>query len=320
MLIYYDPLCLQHDTGAHPENAGRLKPLEGKLDDWVARWGATRPKYAPATLEQLKLVHAAGYIDSIREASEAGGRRLDPDTVTSPMSYEAARLASGAVADAVTRVVGGEDRIAFCAVRPPGHHALRDRAMGFCLFNHVAVGAAVATRTLGLSRVLIVDWDVHHGNGTQAIFWEDPQVGFFSMHRYPFYPGSGAADETGAGAGAGMTRNLPISFGMSPDKIMEMFRESLVDFATRVTPELVLISAGFDAHREDPIGSLGLETSHFRLLTEIVHPLAASHAGGRIVSVLEGGYNPAALTASIETHLQSMHELDGKYAGEADSR
>jgi acetoin utilization deacetylase AcuC-like enzyme len=309
MLIYYDPLCLKHDTGSHPENAGRLKPLEGRLDDWVVRWGATRPKYAPATLDQLKLVHAAGYIDSIREACEAGGRRLDPDTVTSPMSYEAARLASGAVVDAVTRVVGGEDRIAFCAVRPPGHHALRDRAMGFCLFNHVAVGAAVATRTLGLSRVLIVDWDVHHGNGTQAIFWEDPQVGFFSMHRYPFYPGSGAADETGAGAGAGMTRNLPISFGTPPDKIMATFRESLVEFAACVKPELVLISAGFDAHREDDLGQLALVEDDYAWITRQLVDVAERHAGGRLVSCLEGGYSLSALARSVAAHLRVLADV-----------
>lgn len=306
MLFYFSPIFLEHQTGRHPENPGRLALLESRLDGYVERWRAVRPDWSPATPEQLQRVHSPQYIESIRALCESGGGRLDPDTVVSHRSFDAACLASGAVLDAVTRIVRGEDRVAFCAVRPPGHHAVADEAMGFCLFNHIAVGAAHATQQLGLERVLIVDWDVHHGNGTQEIFWEDPRVGFFSMHRSPFYPESGEADEVGGGPGTGTTHNLPIRYGTPPDGQLTRFAEELTSFADRIRPELVLISAGFDSHLDDPIGSLDLETRHFHTLTEIVKTIAARYAAGRIVSVLEGGYNPRALTESIETHLESL--------------
>jgi acetoin utilization deacetylase AcuC-like enzyme len=195
---------------------------------------------------------------------------------------------------------------AFCIVRPPGHHALANAPMGFCLFNNVAIGAKMAIDELGLDRVLIVDWDVHHGNGTQAMFWEDPQVAFYSIHRYPFYPGSGRHDETGEGRGQGTTLNVPLRFGTSRKDFRHVFAESLAAFADTVKPQLVLISAGFDSHRSDPIGSLGLESEDFAELTRCVMDLAATHADGRIVSVLEGGYNPTALAESVEQHLTTL--------------
>jgi acetoin utilization deacetylase AcuC-like enzyme len=189
-------------------------------------------------------------------------------------------------------------------VRPPGHHALTDQAMGFCLLANAALAARVAIDELGLDRVLIVDWDVHHGNGTQAIFWEDPQVAFFSMHRYPFYPGTGAADETGTGRGLGTTLNLPIMFGTGRQEILSAFTSAVEKLADQNRPQLVIISAGFDAHRLDPVGSLQLESEDFAALASVVRDVAETHAHGRIVSVLEGGYRPQSLAESILAHLQ----------------
>lgn len=299
--LYYDSVFLEHDTGRHPENAGRLGPLEQLVlsarDEHV-----TRPLWQPIAWEQLVRVHDVEHVKTIEQLSAAGGGQIEVDTVVSSRSFDVARMAAGAVADGVMRVLRGNGDRALCLVRPPGHHALADRPMGFCLFNNVAVGARVAVDEMGLDRVLIVDWDVHHGNGTQAMFWEDPQVGFFSMHRYPFYPGSGAASETGAGAGLGATMNLPIQFGTSRRDILARFTSELQHFAQRLRPQLVLISAGFDAHRADPIGSLGLESEDFATLTRVVREVANEYCQGKIVSVLEGGYNPAALAESVEVH------------------
>lgn len=301
LFLYYDSVFLEHDTGRHPENAGRLRPLE-QLVLSAQEGQVTRPLWQPIAWEQLVRVHDAEHVKTVDQLAAAGGGQIEVDTIVSSRSFDVARMAAGAVADGVMRVLRGNADRALCLVRPPGHHALADRPMGFCLFNNVAVGARVAIDEMGLDRVLIVDWDVHHGNGTQAMFWEDPQVGFFSMHRYPFYPGSGAASETGAGAGLGATRNLPIQFGTSRHDILARFTSELQHFAQRLQPQLVLISAGFDAHRADPIGSLGLESEDFATLTRAVREVANEYCQGKIVSVLEGGYNPAALAESVEVH------------------
>ena len=305
-LLYYDPIFQEHCTGDHPENAGRILPVVRHLNFVALDTSCRRPSWQAASPQQLGLVHTPAYIESVKRFAEQGGGWIERDTVVSQQSFEVALMAAGAVCDAVTRVVDGEDKTAFCLVRPPGHHAMPDHAMGFCLFNNVAVGARVATEQLGIERVLIVDWDVHHGNGTQAAFWEDPRVGFLSMHRSPFYPGTGAADEIGAGAGLGTTCNLPIACGTSREAQLERFRRELERFAAQLQPELVLISAGFDSHKDDPIGSLGLESEDFRVLTELVSAVAQQYAQGRIVSVLEGGYNPRALTECVECHLEAL--------------
>ncbi len=251
-------------------------------------------------------VHAADNIDSIKKFVGDGGGQIEQDTVVSGKSFDAARTAAGAAIDAVRRVMAGEDKTAFCMVRPPGHHAMHSHPMGFCLFNNIAVGARVATEELGVERVMIVDWDVHHGNGTQATFWDDPSVGFLSMHRFPFYPGSGAADETGEGAGKGLTVNLPVRYGTSRNDQIERFRTATEALADKMKPQLVMISAGFDSHVKDPIGSLDLESEDFTTLTEIMMGIANTHAEGRVVSLLEGGYNPAALAESVECHLRAL--------------
>ncbi len=305
-LLYYDPRFLDHQTGSHPERARRLLAVSEHLDATGLDLRCERPAWEPVSAERVARVHSLDYLDALRQVAERGGGRIEADTVVSRQSYEVARLATGAVCDAVDRVVRGDDSQALCLVRPPGHHALKTGAMGFCLFNSVALAARVATEELALDRVLIVDWAVHHGNGTQDAFWRDPQVGFLSIHRWPFYPGTGAADETGSGPGLGTTRNLPVEYGTPRGDYRSRFAQELEDFATRFKPQLILVSAGFDSHREDPVGSLDLETEDFRELTRVVLDVAAAHCEGRVVSVLEGGYHPRALAESVEAHLSEL--------------
>jgi acetoin utilization deacetylase AcuC-like enzyme len=305
-LLYYDPLFLEHDTGRHPENAGRLRPLIKHLDASGLSARCERVAWESVSIERLCRVHTSQHVDAVKAFAQRGGGQIEVDTVVSPKSYDVALMAAGAVCDAVTRVVRGHQQRALCLVRPPGHHALADNPMGFCLFNNVATGARLAIDEFELQRVLIVDWDVHHGNGTQAIFWKDSQVGFFSAHRYPFYPGTGASDETGAGEGLGTTYNLPIKFGISREDYVAGVGAQLERFADKIKPQLIIISAGFDSHRSDPIGSLGLESEDFVPLTQLVLDIANTHAEGRVVSVLEGGYNPSALTECVAVHLEEL--------------
>jgi acetoin utilization deacetylase AcuC-like enzyme len=240
--------------------------------------------------------------------AEHGGGRLDPDTVVSPASFRVALAAAGACSSAVDAVVAGPERRALCLVRPPGHHATPTHSMGFCLFNNVALAAHRARAVHGMNRVLIVDWDVHHGNGTQDAFYEDPAVMFFSAHRYGggFYPGTGAADETGSGRGLGATLNVPLRYGTSRPDYRAAFTRALEKAADASKPELVLLSAGFDAHARDPVGSLGLEVEDFVWLTRQVLEVARTHAGGRVVSCLEGGYNLEVLAESVQAHLEEL--------------
>jgi acetoin utilization deacetylase AcuC-like enzyme len=221
-------------------------------------------------------------------------------------SSDVARKAAGTAIDAVEQVVAGQYRRALCLIRPPGHHALAAAPMGFCLFNNVAVAARHAVEHLGLARVLIVDWDVHHGNGTQGVFYADGRVHFFSAHRAPFYPGTGAVEETGTGRGLGAIFNLPLRFGIARREFIERFRTALERAAARAKPELILISAGFDAHRADPIGSLGLEAEDFTTLTGLVAGCANEFCGGKIVSLLEGGYHLHALGESVQAHAEEL--------------
>lgn len=305
-LLYYDPCFLRHETGAHPERADRLRSIVERLAHSGLDRKCRRPQWEPISRQALARVHWPRYIDEVWAFAKSGGGELDADTVVSPASYEVALQAAGAVCDAVRRVVRGEDATALCLVRPPGHHALAGRAMGFCLFNNVAVAARMAIDELGLDRVLIVDWDVHHGNGTQAAFWEEPRVGFLSIHRWPFYPGTGLEDETGAGPGLGYTVNLPVPYGTPRAEYLARFTLALDRFADRVKPQLVLVSAGFDPHRLDPVGDLGLETEDFASLTSRVLEAAEAHAAGRLVSVLEGGYHLQATAEGVEAHLAEM--------------
>ncbi len=307
-LLYTDPLFLQHDTGPHPETADRLRAISARLEktDLPAR---CRPgNYHPLTAETVAQLHSPRMVRSAEDVAARGGGLLDPDTVVSPESFRVARAAAGACVSAVDAVLRGDDLNALCLVRPPGHHATPTRSMGFCLFNNIALAARHALSAHALDRLLIVDWDVHHGNGTQDIFYADPRVLFFSIHRYGmgFYPGTGDADETGEGTGQGYTLNVPLRYGTPRKDYRAAFRSALDDAANKIKPQLVLVSAGFDAHARDPIGSLGLEVEDFVWLTQQVLDVVKTHCGGRLVSCLEGGYNLNVLAESVQAHLEEL--------------
>jgi len=314
-LLYDDTIFLKHETGRHPERAERIRDLSARLDEAGLRPLCERPEFQPVAPNRLARIHAPDYVTEVWSLAKSGGGDLDPDTVVSPASYDVALMAAGSACDATERVLRGEDTQALCLVRPPGHHAMLNHAMGFCLFNNVAIAARVATEDFELDRVLIVDWDIHHGNGTQAAFWDDPKVGFYSIHRWPFYPGTGAAEETGVAAGAGTILNMPVRFGISRREYLDRFRQGLEQLAEKIRPQLILLSAGFDAHRADPVGNLGLEAEDFGTMTEALLDVADTHAQGRIVGVLEGGYNPDALATCVECHLREMLRHQGKLPG-----
>lgn len=305
-LLYYDPAFLEHETGRHPECAERLRRVVAHLQSTPLWDRCEHPTVTAADPATVGLVHTAEHLANIREVAARGGGRVEADTVMSRGSYQAAMMAVGAACDAVARVVQGRNPNAFCLLRPPGHHALPHAPMGFCLFNAVAVAARFALRQLGLQRVLIVDWDVHHGNGTQDTFYDTDEVGFYSIHRSPFYPFTGDARETGRDAGLGYTCNVPLAFGITREEYLRAFRDTLAEFAAKVRPELILVSAGFDAHRLDPIGSLGLETEDFRALTETVLSLAGEFCQFRVVGLLEGGYNVEMLGHCVEQVLDRL--------------
>jgi acetoin utilization deacetylase AcuC-like enzyme len=305
-LLYCHRSFLDHETGTHPENAERIRSLPDRLAGAGMLQQCRQPEFEPIKRQILARVHSPAYIDEVWALAKSGGGYIESDTIVSPASYDVALMAAGCACDAVERVVCGEDSNALGLVRPPGHHAMTGHAMGFCLFNNAALAARLAVDKLGLDRVLIVDWDVHHGNGTQATFWEDPRVGFLSIHRWPFYPGTGDDDETGGGDGLGYTLNLPIRYGTSREDYMDIFRGALEKFAAKVKPQLIVLSAGFDAHRVDPVGNLGLETEDFATLTSLTLDAADAYADGRLVSLLEGGYDPDALAACVQLHLGEM--------------
>lgn len=311
-LLYTDPVFLQHETGQHPESPERLRSITSHLENGslIARF--QRGEIVTATDEQLSRVHSMGHIGRVQSFAKGGGGRIEADTVVSPKSFDVALRAAGTACDAVDRILKGDHARACCLTRPPGHHALADDPMGFCLFNNVAIAARQAVKQHQLKRVLIVDWDVHHGNGTQDIFYDDAEIFFFSAHRFPFYPGSGTREETGTGKGLGTVFNLPVEYGTARRRYLAEFEQLLTDCANRCRPELVLISAGFDAHRLDPIGSLDLETEDFDSLTRLVLNVADEFCQGRCVSLLEGGYNVQALAESVETHLKVIAEYDSK--------
>jgi acetoin utilization deacetylase AcuC-like enzyme len=312
-LLYTDPLFLEHETGRHPENADRLRSISARLEKAGLNRKCTPGRFQPLTEQAVTQLHDPKQVAVIKQVAEYGGGHVDADTVLSPDSFHVALAAAGACVSAVDAVLTGLDRTALCLVRPPGHHATQTASMGFCLFNNVALAAHHAKTAHHLSRLLIIDWDVHHGNGTQDIFYEDPQVMFFSIHRYGhgFYPGTGAENETGRGKGLGHTLNAAIRYGTSRKDYHARFTSALEKAADKIKPELVLLSAGFDAHALDPIGSLGLETEDFALFTRQVLAVAKTHAEGRLVSCLEGGYHLHALAESVQAHLEEMLAGEG---------
>ncbi len=306
--LVYHSAYLDHDMGAgHPESPNRLRAIVHQLEQSGTLAQLTRIEPRKAEDEWITQVHTPGYVASLKRHAPVSGRvSLDPDTSMSAGSLNAAYLAAGGALAAVDAIMTKHVAHAFCAVRPPGHHAEAGRAMGFCLFNNVAIAARYVQKKYGLSRVLIVDWDVHHGNGTQHSFEDDPSVLFFSTHQYPHYPGTGSATERGKGAGEGFTINVPMEAGEGDEEYCTIFRKALVPAADDFKPEFVIISAGFDAHRDDPLASMGLTETGYADLTDIVAGIATRHAHGRILSSLEGGYNLTALAASVDAHIKAL--------------
>jgi acetoin utilization deacetylase AcuC-like enzyme len=287
----------------HPERPERAEAMQHVVAQWRKRGGAVADAHA-ATAEQLARVHDADYISLIRETA---GRAvaLDPDTFTSPDTYDVACLAAGAPCQAVDHVLEGDGGRAIAAVRPPGHHAERGKAMGFCFFNNIAVAAAHA-RARGVSRVAIVDYDVHHGNGTQWSFFEDPSVLFVSSHQFPYYPGTGAASDLGSGKGEGYTVNLPLEVGATDADYELIYQRVVLPVVRQFKPELVLVSAGFDAHQRDPLAGMRLTTEQFGRLTALIAGVADEICGGRIVALTEGGYDLHALASSLEVVIRVL--------------
>ncbi|THJ19401.1 MAG: histone deacetylase [Nitrospira sp. CG24D] len=306
--LVYHPAYLEHDMGmGHPESPNRLRAIMQQLEQSGTMAQLTRIEPRMAEDEWITRVHTAAYLASLKQHAPASGRvSLDPDTSMSPGSLTAAYLATGGALAAVDAIMTKQVDHVFCAVRPPGHHAEASRAMGFCLLNNVAIAARYAQKKHGLSRVLIVDWDVHHGNGTQHSFEDDPSVLFFSTHQFPHYPGTGRESERGRGAGEGYTINVPMEAGEGDDEYRAILHKVLVPAAEQFKPELVIISAGFDAHKDDPLASMGLTEAGYAELTGIVAGIAKKYAQGRILSSLEGGYNLTALAASVDAHVRGL--------------
>ena len=303
-LYFSHPSSLEHDTGGHPENASRLRAIESALDE--AGWpGLDRVEAPAATREQLTRVHAPEHVDAIERFSTAGGGMLDLDTIASERSFEAALHAAGGPVDAVERLLAGEDSFAFCALRPPGHHAEAARAMGFCLFNNVAVAATHAIEAGGAERVLVLDWDVHHGNGTEAIFADSDRVLYASIHQWPLYPGTGAAEYTGVGVGDGYTVNLPVPPGSDSETFLSLVQHVVVPIAREFRPGLVAISAGYDAHRDDPLAECAVDTQGYADMAATVRSLAAELEVPVLVC-LEGGYDTGALAASVVATVRAL--------------
>jgi acetoin utilization deacetylase AcuC-like enzyme len=297
---------LQHETEPHPENPGRLRAIEHRLETsgTIKKLNLLAPR--AATEAEIGLIHDPAYIRQVKKACEEGVTSLDADTVISARSYEAACLAAGAGLKAVDRVMDGTVTNVFCAVRPPGHHAEHNRAMGFCLFNNVAIAARYAQVNKGLNRVFIFDWDVHHGNGTQHSFYRDASVFYLSMHQFPFYPGTGASGETGAGDGLGTNLNLPLDAFSDDAVYLDRVENRVIPEMLRFKPDLILISAGFDAHEDDPLANMRVSTEGFARMTELVQKAAREICQGRLISMLEGGYNHEALSDSVQAHLEKL--------------
>ncbi len=304
----YDERFLQHETEAgHPDSPKRLSSIFQKLKkySWFARLKTVLP--LPAGSEQLAAVHTEEYIERVRQACLHNEQTLGiSDVSICPQSEQAARLAAGAALTLVDEIMTGVIQNGFGLVRPPGHHAEKGNAMGFCIFNNTAIAARYFQKKYGLERILILDWDVHHGNGTQHVFEEDPTVFYISLHQYPFYPGTGAASEEGEGRGRGTTLNCPMKAGAGDRDYREAFGSKISPAVQAFKPDAVIISAGFDAHRLDPLGNINLTAGSFSWMTEEALLWAAKYSKGRLLSLLEGGYHPAALAQCVQAHVKKL--------------
>jgi acetoin utilization deacetylase AcuC-like enzyme len=307
-LYFYDPACLEHDPRAHvpthPDTPERILALESSLAE--VGWMGWERRGAPAASgAQLELVHTARHVRAIRELCEAGGGEIDADTYVGEASYRAALHAAGAACAMTAALLGGESALGFCGVRPAGHHAERDRAMGFCLFDNVAVAAELALRDLGARRVFVLDWDVHHGNGTAEIFRGSAEVLFASIHQSALFPGTGPLGDVGSGAGEGYTMNLPVPAGSEGELWLSLLEHVVLPAASAFEPELILISAGFDAHRRDPLAGCRLETEDFAAMACHVRELGR-RLSAPVGAVLEGGYEPAVLGECVRATLAAL--------------
>jgi acetoin utilization deacetylase AcuC-like enzyme len=301
-LLFSHPSSLEHDTGAHPENAQRIRAIAAELSgrDWL---GWERRKAPQAELEQLLRVHPQDHVDRVREVCSRAAA-FDLDTPTSHGSWEAALHAAGAGCAMVDALLAGEAPVAFCALRPPGHHAEPARAMGFCLFSNAAIAARHALAS-GLSRVMVLDWDVHHGNGTNAALHDSAEALFVSLHRYPFYPGTGPLSDAGSGEGTGFSLNLPLPGGSDEDEWLSLMEHVVAPVAAQFRPELVLVCAGYDAHRNDPLGGCLLETSSYGELGRWSR-LLGERVGAPVGCLLEGGYDLDALASSVAATMEAL--------------
>ncbi len=299
-VIFFDPIFEEHKTGyGHPERPERLPASLGALkESGLLDVVDIRPP-ADATLKDIELIHSQKYIQQVQRVSERGGGQLDMDTTLSEASYRAALRAAGALVNSVDGCLSGEFSRSFCLVRPPGHHALPNRGMGFCVFNNVAIGARYAISRKGLDRIMIVDWDAHHGNGTQDVFYKDPSVMYVSLHQYPHYPGTGEVDETGQGNGKGYTINLPFPAGTGEKHYLEAFEKVIIPAGRRFAPDLVMVSAGYDSHVGDLLCSMRLNDLSYRKMTDLLVGLAKECCNGRLIVTVEGGYNLEAMGRSV---------------------
>jgi len=305
--VVKDKRYLKHSAGySHPESPARLAAIYEMLDNPNMSWKIKEIAPREATLEEVASVHTGPYVDCIAETAGKECVWLDPDTATSPETFYIAKLASGGVLNAIDSVISKEVDNAFAFIRPPGHHAERNAAAGFCIFNNVAIGAMHAILKHGIKKVLIVDWDLHHGNGTQHIFYDDPRVLYFSTHQYPYYPGTGAINEIGVDKGKGYTINVPLERGAGDDAFVKIFRRVLWPVALEFKPELVILSAGFDIYFKDPLGGMRVTPEGFAALIRIVLNIAQRCCQDRLVGVLEGGYHLQGLTQSVKKVLEEM--------------
>jgi acetoin utilization deacetylase AcuC-like enzyme len=306
--LLLDPIYKQHDPGpGHPEQPARYDAVTRAVEETGLLPHLQRLDVRAATEDEIALVHGREYIATAKREIAAGAHELSTgDTNVGRRSFDVAERAVGGVLNAVDAVVRGKAANAFCAVRPPGHHARPNQGMGFCIFNSIAIAARYAQRHHGLAKVMIADWDVHHGNGTQDTFYNDGSVLFLSTHQSPWYPGTGAASETGEGKGKGCIMNFPLPAGSGREEILTIFREKLRHAADAFKPDLVMISAGFDSREGDPLGRFTLSDTDFRDLTKIMLEIAGTHANGRLVSVLEGGYSLSGLQAGVGAHLAAL--------------
>jgi acetoin utilization deacetylase AcuC-like enzyme len=311
--IVKDKRYLRHYTGEyHPENHHRLEAIYEMLEEEGMKGQFREIEPRLATREELEMVHTSRYVDQIAATYGRDYTMLDPDTSTSSESWEVARLAVGGLLNLVDGVVQGDFKNGFALVRPPGHHAETNRGMGFCIFNNVAIAAKYARQKYNLEKILIVDWDLHHGNGTQNAFYEDHHVLYFSTHQFPYYPGSGSIGEIGRGKGTGFTVNVPLPGGQGDAEYVQIFRELLCPIAEEYVPQLVLVSAGFDIYFQDPLGAMNVTPGGFYLLTAIMIEIAQKCCQDRVLMVLEGGYNLTGLRESVKASLKRLGGMEYK--------